>query len=90
VTKNQRDPQRQVRITQPERVKVPTPPIVGKKTAVAKTPPRPANERTYKGPVKDMPRNDQPPDSAKSKGDQKAPGKEKDKNKDRDKGHDKR
>ena len=41
---------REVQITQPERVKVPAPPIVGRQSAVKKSPPpRPVNESKYKG-----------------------------------------
>ncbi|HWR81738.1 MAG TPA: hypothetical protein VN285_00390 [Candidatus Deferrimicrobium sp.] len=83
-TKTQTVPQREVRITQPERVKVPAPPIIGKKTGAMKTPPQPANERKYKGVVKDAPQKSQPTDTTKTKGKEK--GKEKGKDKSKDKG----
>jgi hypothetical protein len=51
-------PPREVRVTQPERVKVQAPPIVGKESAAEKAPPRPDNERKDRGDVKDAPKGD--------------------------------
>jgi hypothetical protein len=52
---------REVQITQPERVKVPTPPVVGKQGAAVKNPPpQPVNERKDVGVVKVAPAKNQP------------------------------
>jgi hypothetical protein len=68
-TKTQFVPPREVQITKPERVKVPAPPIVGKQGANKKSPPpRPVNERTYKGEVKDTSKVNQSTDNTKDKG----------------------
>ena len=58
--------QREVHVIQPERVKVPPPPIVGKQGAAEKSPPpRPLNERKNVGEVKETPKNIQPTGNAK-------------------------
>ena len=65
-------PPREVRVTQPERVKVPAPPIVGKERAAEKgPPPRPDNERKDKGEVKDTPNRGEGKDAPKGEDKQK-------------------
>jgi len=69
-----------VHVTQPERVKVPAAPIVGKHTATQKSPPpRPVNERKYKSEAKVTPEDNQNSANTKAKA----------KNKTKDKGKDK-
>ena len=75
-TKPQFVPPAEVRVTKPERVKVPTPPIVGKQVAAVKSPPaRPTNERALKGHVKDAPKNNQGTSNTKDKTKDKGQGK---------------
>jgi hypothetical protein len=60
-------PPREVPITQPERVKVPVPPVVGKQGAPEKdSPPQPTNEHNYKGNVKDTPKENHRTDDTKN------------------------
>jgi len=64
-------PPRQVHITRPEKVKVPTPPIVGRQgTGEKDPPPRPVNERKDKGDIKDMPNKGQVKETPKEEGKQ--------------------
>jgi hypothetical protein len=58
-----------VPVTQPERVKIPAPPLVGKQGAADKgPPPQPANERKNKDEVKDTPpKENQPASNTKDK-----------------------
>jgi hypothetical protein len=80
-------PPREVHITQPERVKVPAPPLVGRQGATKKSPPpRPVNESKYKGAdtskksaVKATPKQNQPTGDTKVK--DKGQGKDKNKGK---------
>jgi hypothetical protein len=59
-------PPRDVPITRPERVKVPTPPIVGKENSAQKAPPpRPDNEHKDRGQVNDTPNRDDGKDASK-------------------------
>ncbi len=59
---------REVHVTQPERVKVPTPPIVAKQGAAVKNPPpQPVNERKDKAVVTDTQKKNQPAATTKDK-----------------------
>jgi hypothetical protein len=61
-------PPRQVHITKPEKVKVPTPPIVGEKAKAEKgPPPNPADERKEQGGKKNTPEKGQPKGQEKQK-----------------------
>jgi hypothetical protein len=65
-------PPRQVHVTQPERVKVPVPPIVAKERPAEKDPPpRPVNERKDKVEVKDAPTRGEVKDAPKGEDKQK-------------------
>jgi hypothetical protein len=71
-------PPREVHITKPERVKVPTPPLVGKQGVAEKgPPPRPVSESKYKGEVKDTPKENQSTGNTKNTGNTKDKGKDK-------------
>ncbi len=74
-TKGQFVPPRQVRATQPERVKVSAAPIVGRQVAAKKNlPAPPANERKFKSAVKPAPKGNEGKGKTKDAGNDKSKG----------------
>ncbi|MGB8657931.1 MAG: hypothetical protein WCE90_09130 [Candidatus Zixiibacteriota bacterium] len=62
-------PPREIHITQPERVKVPAPPLVGRQSSAEKSPPpRPVDEGRYQGEVREAPKENQRRGNTKDKG----------------------